>query len=97
MDDGATAASVLQELVGGDVRYNMWRGFAIRNVVDARLADFGLGAGSTEALKALDNLLAQAPYTALIFFVRPPTPTQPKPTNGLSRSNTCWNRRAPSG
>jgi penicillin amidase len=45
--------------------YNMWRGFAIRNVVDARLADFGLGAGSTDALKALHNLLSQSPYTGI--------------------------------
>ena len=45
--------------------YNMWRGFAIRNIVDSRLADFGLGAGSTAALKALDNLLRQTPYTGI--------------------------------
>jgi penicillin amidase len=45
--------------------YNMWRGFAIRTIVDSRLADFGLGAGSTEALKALDNLLRQDPYTGI--------------------------------
>ncbi len=45
--------------------YNMWRGFAIRNIVDARLGDFGIGAGSTQALKALDNLLAQDPYTGI--------------------------------
>lgn len=45
--------------------YNLWRGYAIRNVVDARLASFGLGAGSTEALKALHNLLSQAPYTGI--------------------------------
>ena len=45
--------------------YNMWRGFAIRNIVDARLAGFGLGAGSTEALKALYHLLNQAPYTGM--------------------------------
>ncbi len=45
--------------------YNMWRGFAIRNIVDARLADFGLGTGSSEALKALDNLLRQDPYTGI--------------------------------
>jgi len=45
--------------------YNMWRGFAIRNVVDARLADFGLGAGSSEALKALHHLLGQEPYTGI--------------------------------
>jgi penicillin amidase len=45
--------------------YNMWRGFAIRTIVDARLADFGLDAGSTQALKALDNLLKQDPYTGI--------------------------------
>lgn len=45
--------------------YNMWRGFAVQNVVDARLADFGLGAGSSEALKALHNLLDQQPYTGM--------------------------------
>jgi penicillin amidase len=47
--------------------YNMWRGFAIANIVDARLADFGLGAGSTEALKALHNLLdpTSGPYTGI--------------------------------
>jgi penicillin amidase len=45
--------------------YNMWRGFALRNIVDARLADFGLGAGSSESLKALHNFLAQSPYTGI--------------------------------
>jgi penicillin amidase len=45
--------------------WNMWRGFAIANIVDARLAGFGLGAGSTEALKALHNLLDQDPYTGI--------------------------------
>jgi penicillin amidase len=45
--------------------YNMWRGFAIRNVIDARLADFGLGAGSSEAIKALHNVLSQSPYTGI--------------------------------
>jgi penicillin amidase len=45
--------------------FNMWRGFAIRNVIDARLADFGLGAGSSEALKAFHNLLTQSPYTGI--------------------------------
>jgi penicillin amidase len=43
--------------------YNVWRGFAVRNIVDARLADFGLGAGSTEALTALHHLLSEDPYT----------------------------------
>ena len=45
--------------------YNMWRGFAIRSIVDARLADFGLGVSSSQALKALDNLLRQDPYTGI--------------------------------
>ncbi len=45
--------------------YNMWRGFAIGNIVDARLADFGLSAGSSEALKALYNLLDQDSYTGI--------------------------------
>ena len=43
--------------------YNVWRGFAVRNIVDARLADFGLGAGSTEALTALHHLLSETPYS----------------------------------
>jgi penicillin amidase len=45
--------------------YNMWRGFAIRNIVDARLSSYGLDAGSTEALKALHHLLNQSPYTGM--------------------------------
>ncbi len=47
--------------------YNLGRGFAVRNVVDARLAGFGLSAGSTEALKALHHLLAPdgGPYTGV--------------------------------
>jgi penicillin amidase len=45
--------------------YNMWRGHAIRTIVDARLAGFGLGAGSTEALKALHHLLVADPYTGI--------------------------------
>ncbi|MGH0029025.1 MAG: penicillin acylase family protein [Myxococcota bacterium] len=45
--------------------YNVWRGFAIRQIVDARLADFGLGAGSSEALKALHHLLSQMPYSGV--------------------------------
>ncbi len=45
--------------------YNLWRGKAIRAVIDARLADFGLGAGSTEALKALHHMLSQSPYTGV--------------------------------
>jgi penicillin amidase len=45
--------------------YNLWRGKAIRQVVDARLADFGLSAGSSEALKALHHFLSQSPYTGV--------------------------------
>jgi penicillin amidase len=45
--------------------YNMWRGFAVQNIVDARLADFDLDAGATEALKALHHLLSQSPYTGM--------------------------------
>jgi penicillin amidase len=45
--------------------YNMWRGYAVRTIVDARLAGFGIGAGSTEALKALHHLLTAEPYTGV--------------------------------
>jgi penicillin amidase len=48
--------------------YNLWRGKAIRSVVDARLNDLGLGGnlpGSSEALKALHNLLSADPYTGV--------------------------------
>jgi len=83
LDDGWDASDVLgkrlplsfplgggQEEIDASVAatlYNMWRGFAIRNIVDARLASLGLGgiAGSSEALKALHNLLTQSPYTGV--------------------------------
>ncbi|TMA29660.1 MAG: penicillin acylase family protein [Deltaproteobacteria bacterium] len=45
--------------------YNLWRGYAIRTIVDVRLAGFGLGAGSDEALKALHHLLGADPYTGI--------------------------------
>jgi len=52
--------------------YNMWRGQAIRNIIDKRLTSLGLGnnlPGSREALKALFNLLSQDdpadPYTGI--------------------------------
>jgi penicillin amidase len=48
--------------------YNLWRGKAIRSVMDARLVDLGLGSnlpGSSEALKALHNLLSANPYTGV--------------------------------
>lgn len=61
---GPTGQQQIDDSVAATI-YNMWRGFAIRSVVDARLADFGLGAGSSEALKALHNLLSQSPYTGI--------------------------------
>src|SRR5262245_38406609 len=45
--------------------YNMWRGYAVRTIVDARLANFALTAGSDEALKALHHLLGADPYTGI--------------------------------
>jgi len=46
--------------------YNVWRGFAIRQVIDARLAALGTpGVGSSEALKALHHLLSTEPYTGV--------------------------------
>jgi len=49
--------------------YNMWRGKAIRSIVDARLGSLGIPGnafpGSDEALKALYNLLSQEPYTGV--------------------------------
>jgi penicillin amidase len=48
--------------------YNLWRGQAIRGVIDTRLVDLGLGSnlpGSNEALKALHNLLSTSPYTGV--------------------------------
>jgi penicillin amidase len=46
--------------------YNVWRGHAIRRIIDARLASLGTpGVGSTEALKALHHLLSTTPYTGV--------------------------------
>jgi penicillin amidase len=45
--------------------YNMWRAYAIRNIVVARLLDFGVNAGGKFRLKALFNLLGQSPYTGI--------------------------------
>ena len=49
--------------------YNMWRGQAIRNIVDARLDSLGIPIdafpGSRDALKALYNFLSQDPYTGI--------------------------------
>ena len=49
--------------------YNMWRGQAIRNIIDDRLDSLRIPddafPGSREALKALFNLLSQEPYTGV--------------------------------
>jgi len=49
--------------------YNMWRGQAIRNIVDDRLTELSIPGsafpGSSESLKALFNLLSQDPYTGV--------------------------------
>jgi penicillin amidase len=48
--------------------YNMWRGQAIRNIIDYRLGQLGLGANlpnSRDALKALYNVLSQKDYTGV--------------------------------
>jgi penicillin amidase len=49
--------------------YNMWRGQAIRNIIDDRLGSLGIPGdafpGSREALKALFNVLSQEPYTGI--------------------------------
>jgi penicillin amidase len=49
--------------------YNMWRGQAIRNIIDGRLTSLGIPGdafpGSREALKALFNLLSQNPYSGV--------------------------------
>jgi penicillin amidase len=46
--------------------YNVWRGKAVRAVVDARLAALGVGGvGATDALKALHHLLVQVPFTGV--------------------------------
>jgi penicillin amidase len=56
--------------------YNVWRGQAIRRIVDATLAGVGLGVGSGDALKALHHLLDEAPFdgvgqSGLAFFPEP--------------------------
>jgi penicillin amidase len=56
---GEAAASVAATI------YNLWRGHAIQSIIDARLASFGLDAGSNEAFKALYHLLSQSPYTGV--------------------------------
>ncbi len=58
-DQDEIAASVASTI------YNLWRGYAVRTIVDARLTSFGLSAGSTEALKALHHLLDSDPYTGI--------------------------------
>jgi len=46
--------------------YNVWRAKAIKAVVDATLSRIGApGVGSSDALKALDNLLVQEPFTGV--------------------------------
>ena len=48
--------------------YNMWRGQAIRSIIDDRLDQIGLGGNlpnSRDALKALYNILSQKPYTGV--------------------------------
>lgn len=65
---GALAGTLGQQEIAASVAstiYNLWRGFAVRTIVDARLTGFSLGAGSTEALKALHHLLDADPYTGI--------------------------------
>ncbi len=45
--------------------YNVWRAKAINATIGATLADVGLGVGSSDALKALFNLLSQDPFTGV--------------------------------
>jgi penicillin G amidase len=46
--------------------YNVWRGKAVRSVIDDRLAALGVpGVGSGPALKALHHLLAATPFTGV--------------------------------
>ncbi len=45
--------------------YNVWRGQAIRRVIDARLAALGLSTGSTDAMKGLFHLLSTTPFTGV--------------------------------
>ncbi len=63
---GSAAQAEIEASIAATI-YNVWRGFAIQGIVDARLAGFGLGSGSTEALKALIHLLddSAAPYTGI--------------------------------
>jgi penicillin amidase len=56
--------------------YNLWRAKAIRRVIDARLAAFGLAAGATDALKTLHHLLGEEPFdgvgaSGVSFFPEP--------------------------
>jgi penicillin amidase len=58
--------------------YNVWRAKAVRSVVDATLARYGLGTGSGQALVALHHLLSQSPFTGIgasgvDFFPAPAT------------------------
>ncbi|MFQ5457176.1 MAG: penicillin acylase family protein [Myxococcota bacterium] len=61
--------------------YNLWRAKVINAVVDSTLASLGLpGAGSTEALKAVHNLLSESPFdgvgaSGVNFFPLPATLT----------------------
>jgi penicillin amidase len=73
-DNNGNRAALFDEDGGGQAEidasvaatiYNLWRAFAIRNVIDDRLAGVGLGAGGNDALKALHHLLAQEPYTGV--------------------------------
>ena len=46
--------------------YNMWRGQVIRATIDATLSNLGVsGVGSSDALKAVFNLLSQNPFTGV--------------------------------
>jgi penicillin amidase len=61
--------------------YNVWRAKAIKAVINATLSSVGApGVGSSDGLKALDNLLVQEPFTgvgasAVNFFPEPATLT----------------------
>ena len=61
--------------------YNVWRAKAIKAVVSATLSSVGApGVGSSDGLKALDNLLVQEPFTGVgasgvNFFPEPATLT----------------------
>ncbi|MFQ5610458.1 MAG: penicillin acylase family protein, partial [Woeseiaceae bacterium] len=45
--------------------YNVWRAKAIRSTIDSTLGRFGLGVGSSDALKDLYALLSRDPYTGM--------------------------------